>query len=339
VLTHYGLRFTFCAEIFLIDAPLNVASTVMRREFSTIGIVGTFIRDTIIPLSGPPVESIGGLYHTSAYLALLLGKENRVRLVCNMGEDFYENVCATLGRFSNFELSFVKRLSMANTQVRLIYRSSETRDEITSEPMPPVLVEDIAPLVDCDVVLINLITGRDIELAAVRALRQQTRALIYLDLHSLALGIDANGKRYYREVPTWRRWIESVDVLQVNEREAATLAGHGVLSLPELETFARRVVDEGLRICHITLASRGSLLVYRDGNAVRSLHCPPQKISQVIDIIGCGDAFGAAFITDYLSSKDPASAAHFANRIAGLNCTFMGSLTIERFHQYIEPHL
>jgi len=326
-------------EILLGDAPLNAASTVLRREFSTIGIVGTFIRDTIVPLSGPPVESIGGLYHTSAYLAHLLGEENRVRPVCNLGEDFYGTVCATLGRFSNFELSFVKRLPMANTQVRLIYRSPETRDEITTEPMPPVLAEDIAPLVDCDVVLINLITGRDIELSAVRALRQQTRAFIYLDLHSLALGIDANGKRYYREVPTWRQWIESVDVLQVNEREAATLAGHDELSLLDLEIFARRVVDDGLRICHITLASRGSLLVYRDGSTVRSLHCPPMKISQVIDIIGCGDAFGAAFITDYLSSKDPASAAHFANRIAGLNCTFMGSLTTGRFHQYIEPHL
>ena len=321
------------------DAHLNAASTVQRSEFSTIGIVGTFIRDTIIPLSGPPVESVGGLYHTSAYLAHLLGKENRVCPVCNLGEDFYGNVYATLGRFSNFELSFVKRLPMANTQVRLIYRGPETRDEITSKPMPPVGVDDIAPLIDCDVVLINLITGRDIELVALRALRQQTHALIYLDLHSLALGINANGKRYYREVPTWRQWIESVDVLQVNEREAATLAGRDELSLPEMESFARRVVDEGLRICHITLASRGSLLVYRDGNAMRSLHCPPQKISQVVDIIGCGDAFGAAFIADYLKTKDPASAAHFANRIAGLNCTFMGSLTTERFHQFIEPHL
>lgn len=318
---------------------MNKSSTMGKSGDCTIGVVGTFIRDTIVPLSGPPVESIGGLYHTSAYLAHLLGNGKQVRPVCNVGEDFYDAVCAALGRFSNVELSFVKCLPVANTQVRLIYRGPESRDEITSAPMPPVGTGDISALADCDIVLINLITGRDLELAAVRALREQTRALIYLDLHSLALGIDANGKRYYREVPAWRQWIEAIDVLQVNEREAATLAGHDELSLPEIENFARRLVGDGLSICNVTLASRGSLLVYREGGVARAVSCPPQKISKVVDIIGCGDAFGAAFVAEYLLTMDPASAAHFANHIAGLNCTFLGSLTPEHFHRYIEPHL
>jgi adenosine kinase len=304
-----------------------------------IGIVGTFIRDTIVPLSGPPVESIGGLYHTSAYLAHLLGNGHFVRPVCNLGDDFYDTVSSALGSFANFELSFIKRVPMANTQVRLIYRGPETRDEITSEPMPAVVADDLAPLADCDAVLINLITGRDIELSAVRALRERSRALVYLDLHSLALGIDANGKRYYREVPAWRQWVDSVDALQVNEREAATLAGHDELTLPEIETFARRVIDDGLRICNVTLASRGSLLAYRDSGTVRTVHCQPQKLSEVVDIIGCGDAFGAAFVADYLATQDAEHAAHYANHIAGLNCTFMGSLTSQRFSQFIEPHL
>jgi len=321
------------------DMGMNAPLTLQQQEPATIGVVGTFIRDTIIPLSGAPVESIGGLYHTSAYLAHLLPGDRRVRLVCKLGEDYYDTVCAALGSFSNFELRFVQRLAIPNTQVRLIYRSSETRDEITSAPMPPVTAAEISPLTDCDVVLINLITGRDIELAALRALRRQTRALIYLDLHSLALGIDANGKRYYREVPAWRQWIAAVDVLQVNEREAATLAGHTGVSAPDIESFARRLVDEGLRICHVTLASRGSLLVYRDGGAIHTVQCPPLAVAHAVDIIGCGDAFGAAFVADYLVTKDPERAAHFANRIAGLNCTFMGSLTKLRFHQYIEPHL
>jgi sugar/nucleoside kinase (ribokinase family) len=130
-----------------------------------------------------------------------------------------------------------------------------------------------------------------------------------------------------------------VDVLQVNEREAATLAGSEALGAPELETFARRVVQEGPSICNITLASRGSLLVYRDGDAVRAVQCTPLPIARVIDIIGCGDAFGAAFVADYLLAKDPVRAAHFANRIAGLNCTFMGSLTRRSFYQHIKPHL
>ena len=317
-----------------------MSKLVIRNKPSRIGIVGTFIRDTIVPMSGETVESIGGLYHTSAYLAHLLGDGQRVRPVCNLGEDFFDTVYHALGNFPNFELSFIKRLPMANTQVRLIYRSRETRDEITSAPMPPLTEEEIAPLVDCEAVLINLITGRDIELAALRALRRRSRALIYLDLHSLALGIDVHGKRYYREVPAWRQWFEAMDILQINEREAATLAGlDDEVTTKQFEAFGRQMVSDGLGICNITLASRGSLLVYRDGNSVHTLHCPPYQVSPVVDIIGCGDAFGAAFVAKYLVERDAVKAAHFANCIAGLNCTFMGSLTPERFRHYIEPHL
>jgi sugar/nucleoside kinase (ribokinase family) len=318
----------------------------MAAKRRTIGIVGTFIRDTIVPLSGEPVESIGGLYHTSAYLAQLsLGKQE-VRVVCNLGDDFYDVVCDALGRFSNFRLHAVKRIPMINTQVRLIYRSPETRDEITSAPVPPITETEIGPLLDCDAVLINLITGRDIELSALQALRERSRkngTLIYLDLHSLVLGIDAKGKRYYRNVSAWRQWLGAVDIVQMNEREAATVAGFDdTFDLKDLEALGRQIVDAGqggMSICNITLGSNGSLLIYRDGGNIRRVHCPPQPISNVVDIIGCGDAFGAAFITSYVENRDPAAAARFANRVAGLNCTFMGSLTAQRFEQYLRPYL
>lgn len=314
--------------------------TTGMRPFK-VGIVGTFIRDTIVPLSGEKVESIGGLYHTSAYLAHLLDEGAlRVRPLCHVGADFYDTVCEALDRFPGFELTYVKRLPMANTRVRLIYRSRDTRDEITSAPMPPVTKDEIPVLNECDAVLINLITGIDIEVSALRSLRQRSQALIYLDLHSLALGIDTNGKRYYRAVPAWRQWIEAIDILQVNEREAATLAGLGDhFTVEQLESFARQIVEEGLSICNITLAAQGSLLVYREGSAARVVYCPALEVSPTVDIIGCGDAFGAAFVAKYLAEGDAARAAYFANRVAGLNCTFMGSLTAERFRHHIEPHL
>jgi len=318
----------------------------MTDKRRAIGIVGTFIRDTIVPLSGEPVESIGGLYHTSAYLAHLSPGKREVRVVCNLGEDFYGVVCDALGRFHNFRLHEVKRIPMANTQVQLVYRGLETRDEITSAPMPPITETEVDSLLDCEAVLINLITGQDIELSALQALRERSRkngTLIYLDLHSLVLGIDAKGKRYYRNAPAWRQWFEAVDIVQMNEREAATVAGFDdTFDLKDLEALGRQIVDAGqggMSMCHITLGSNGSLLIYRDGENIRRVHCPPQPISSVVDIIGCGDAFGAAFITSYLANREPVAAARFANRVAGLNCTFMGSLTTQRFEKYIRPYL
>jgi sugar/nucleoside kinase (ribokinase family) len=317
-----------------------------------IGVIGTFIRDTIVTLDGRKVESIGGLYHTLAYLAYLTEARTVIQPLCYIGEDFYPIVHKVFAGFgSKIHFNSVHRVAQPNTQVKLIYRSPETRDEVTTPPMPPLTAAEVAELAGCDAVLVNLITGEDIHFEALLALRKlSNQPLIYLDLHSLALGIDASGKRYYREIPHGQDWLAACDILQMNEREAVTLAGWPapVGATPatevsftpnELLDFGKQLVNERLLACHITLGSAGSLLIYRNRGSVHYEHCPPQPISQAVDIIGCGDAFGAAFLTHFIKANDFAAAAHFANKIAGLNCSFMGSLTPQAYRQFVEPYL
>jgi sugar/nucleoside kinase (ribokinase family) len=313
-----------------------------------IGVIGTFIRDTIVALDGRVVESIGGLYHTLAYMAYLADADTLIQPLCHIGEDLYGAVREAFKRFgAKIRFDTIHRASQPNTQVKLIYRTQETRDEVTTPPMPPITAAEIAEFAGFDAVLVNLITGEDITLEALGALRKSSNSperafepLIYLDLHSLALGIDASGKRYYREIPNWREWVAASDILQMNEREAATLAGWGErCTRGELLDFGRHLVSERLLACHITLASEGSLLFYRNHGRIDQEHCPPQMIPQVVDIIGCGDAFGAAFLTHFMKTKNFSAAAHFANKIAGLNCTFMGSLTPKAYQQFVEPHI
>lgn len=309
-----------------------------------IGVIGTFIRDTIITLEGKKVESIGGLYHSMAYLAHLADADMEIQPLCHAGEDFYETVQKSLTQF-NKKILFhsLYRLRQANTQVKLTYLTSETREEVTSTTMPPITADEIAALAGCEAVLVNLISGDDITLAAIKNLRKLTPSpLIYLDLHSLALGIDKNGKRYYRDIPEGAEWIGACDLLQLNEREAATLAGSpgdDRVAYDELVNLGRQLVAERLRGCHITLGSAGSLLFYRQNEVVRHEHVPAARIGPVVDIIGCGDAFGAAFLTQFLRTQNFSAATQFANHVAGLNATFMGSLTPEIFEGWIKPQL
>jgi sugar/nucleoside kinase (ribokinase family) len=299
-----------------------------------IGVIGTFIRDTIVTLDGRQVESIGGLYHTTAYLACLAEADTFVQPLCHVGEDFHETVRDALKRFSaNILFDSLLRVPQPNTQVTLTYRTRETRDEVTSTTMPPITAAEIAAVAECDAVLVNLISGDDVTLEALAGLRKSRPSpLIYLDLHSLALGIDATGRRYYRAIPDWREWLTACHILQVNEREAATLAGcQEQFTREELLSFGKYLAGELVTACHITLGSNGSLLFYRQGEDVRCEHCPPYEVPQVVDIIGCGDAFGAAFLVHFLRKQDFSAATHFANKVAGLNCTFMGSLTPEIF--------
>jgi len=308
-----------------------------------IGVIGTFIRDTIITLDGRRVESIGGLYHTMAYLAHVVDDNTEIQPLCHVGEDFYDAICDTLARFKkNITFDSLHRISQPNTQVKLIYRTPETRDEMTSQTMPPITTGEIAALAACNSILVNLISGDDITLEALKNLRKLTPCpLIYLDLHSLALGIDAAGKRFYRGIPDWPEWVAACDILQMNEREAAVLMGlDGRVTYEDLVKLGRRLVTEKLPACHITLGSAGSLLFYCNAeNEIGYEHCPSTKVSQVIDIIGCGDAFGAAFLAHFVRTKNFSTATHFANKVAGLNCTFMGSLTPEIFQKVIKPQL
>ncbi|MGH7450466.1 MAG: carbohydrate kinase family protein [bacterium] len=307
-----------------------------------IGVIGTFIRDTIVTLDGRKVESIGGLYHTMAYLACLVEVDTFVQPLCNGGDDFYETVRDTLKRFSaNILFDSMRRVSQPNTQVTLTYRSRETRDEVTSAPMSPITAAEIAAVAECNAVLVNLISGNDVTLEALTGLRKSRHSpLIYLDLHSLALGIDTTGKRYYRAIPNWREWLAACNILQMNEREAATLAGcQEQFTREELLSFGKYLASELVTACHITLGSNGSLLFYRHDGDVRYEHCQPYEVPQVVDIIGCGDAFGAAFLAHFLRANDFSAAAHFANKVAGLNCTFMGSLTPEIFQEAVKPQL
>ena len=309
-----------------------------------IGVIGTFIRDTIFTLDGKTVECIGGLYHSMAYLAHLVDADTEIQPLCHVGEDFYETIQKTLAQF-NKKIIFnsLYRVRQANTQVKLTYLTPETREEITSPTMLPITAAETAVLARCDAVLANLISGDDMTLAALKTLRELTPSpLIYLDLHSLALGIDENGRRYYRDVPDGPEWVAACDILQLNEREAATLAGSSGkahVAYDELVKLGRRLVAEKLRGCHITLGSAGSLLFYRQNEKVHHEHVPPANVPSVVDIIGCGDAFGAAFLTQFLKTKNFSTATHFANHVAGLNGTFMGSLTPEIFQKVIKPQI
>ncbi len=305
-----------------------------------IAAIGTFIRDTIITLAQQEVQSIGGLYHSCAFLASLTQPPTVILPCCRIGNDFHDTVVAALARFGpHLRFELMQRVTQRNTRVTLVYRSAETRDESTSPPMPALGRDELAATKDCSAVLVNLITGRDVELPALQWLKAQSpRPLIYLDVHSLALGIAPGGGRYYREIPQAEGWMHAADILQMNEKEAATLLGHGGGDA-DLLAFGEQVVASGPAICHITLGSRGSLLCYRARGAIQREFIQPEVPVKAVDIIGCGDAFGAAFLVHYLKHQEVPAATRFANRVAALNTTFLGSLTPDLFRSHVRPHL
>ncbi len=136
-----------------------------------IGVLGTFNRDRIFPWKGAESSSIGGIFFTVSYLASLFDTATELCPVCYVGNDFAEELNRQLRPYPNISLDGLHPCDRDHVQVKLIYNSPQDRDEITTPLMPPLQWHHLQPLVDADVVLVNLISGADVELAALQRRR------------------------------------------------------------------------------------------------------------------------------------------------------------------------
>jgi sugar/nucleoside kinase (ribokinase family) len=60
------------------------------------------------------------------------------------------------------------------------------------------------------------------------------------------------------------------------------------------------------------------------------------SLGTTVDATGCGDVFGAAFLYQYLKSKDSFFAAEFANNTAALTATFKGTMQLDGLRSNLE---
>jgi adenosine kinase len=193
--------------------------------------------------------------------------------------------------------------------------------------------EQIEPFLDSDAFLINFISGDDISLETFQNIRDHSEAPIYLDVHNLCLGIDDQGYRFHRAPGQWKDWMRPADVVQMNEVEACLLSGRVMENETDFIAFGRKILDLGPSVFIATRGRLGSVTVYRDRDVSRVFSCPPQPVDRVIDTTGCGDAFAAGFLTDYLISRNPEAATRLAGWTAGVNCALAGLAEVGRFRE------
>lgn len=103
--------------------------------------------------------------------------------------------------------------------------------------------------------------------------------------------------------------VDAIDLLIVNEHEAALTAGHDGAPEQLAETITRRIPD-----VLITLGAEGSLLVRRGADPVR-VRAP--KVSAV-DTTGAGDTFCGAYAAAKVEGLDETAALRLASAAAAL---------------------
>lgn len=301
-----------------------------------IGVIGTFIKDHIFLTNGTEVNSFGGIFYTVSILGNLVSEQDEIYPVCHIGEDIYDDIITRLSEYQSVKTTGIRKVAQNNTAVRLVYKAAEKRDEFLSNRMPPLNLDHILGIGEMDTWLVNFITGFEMSLETFQQFRQQTSGLILMDFHSLSLDINGDGLRILRKLPNWEQWIHGVDILQMNEAEANSLINHNNLSEHNLNDFGNRVIGNNIKICHITLGSKGSVLFSKEDNQKRNQKIPAYPVEEVVDVTGCGDAFAAGFLVHYFNHKNILAATQYANAIAGVNCTIRGTEELFKLKKFLD---
>ncbi len=300
-----------------------------------IGIIGLINHDTIYMAGGRRIQDLGGILYNTTVMADLVDEGDALYPISRIGADCFDAMRAILDPRPAVSTRGISLSPAGTSRNRIRYDEDLEKIEQLTNHVGSITLEQIEPFLDLDALLVNFIVGDDVTLETMKAVRGSASGLLYLDVHNLCLGIDAEGYRRRRAPGNWQRWIEMFDVVQMNEVEARLLAGsdHEVAAggpggpleaKDDFIAFGTSVISLGPSVCVITRGALGPVTVYRKDGEPKAFAIPSEPVRDVIDTTGCGDAFAAGFVTEFAASKDPVGATRLANRVASVNCTVAG---------------
>ncbi|RMF54608.1 MAG: carbohydrate kinase family protein [Calditrichaeota bacterium] len=297
-----------------------------------ITIIGTINKDLILPFHDTPIESFGGIFYDVSILSQLLSENDEIYPISFVGEDISGTIDAVLQKMPNVRREGLITLPQKNHKVILEYTSPQRRREKSLFQFPPLEWKHIEPfLADSDMVIVNLISGWDIELKTMQKISEKVRNRLYLDLHYLVMDIDNLGRRSPRKPEAIEEWLKSARFVQMNETEYRIIS-EGYRN--EVDFFQSCFNED--QILLITRASKGMLLLYERDGMIAHKTLPAFKIQKVVDTTGCGDAFGAGFVVEYIRSGDFSAAVEYAQLVAAANARLRGTNEMHRLQETME---
>jgi hypothetical protein len=268
-------------------------------------VIGHSVEDHIISDQNEIVKPGGIYYSVSALTSIAPGNEI---FLCTFAEkENYPLFSDVYDKCAPDFITFIDSIP----KVYLTIHGTKERDERYNNVIRNLDIP-YERLKEFDGILINMITGFDIDLDQLKRIRQNFQGTIYLDVHTFSRGIGHHGHRGFRKIEHFNEWAPCIDIIQVNEHEAKTIT-----PFDEEDAVAREILSLGTKQLIITKGEAGAKLFYLQNNELNFISQSTSKVESV-NKIGLGDVFGAAYFYNYIKSGNLFVSLGAAVNAAGL---------------------
>lgn len=156
----------------------------------------------------------------------------------------------------------------------------------------------------------------------------ESRQCIHAFLDAMPSGslkvFDINIRQHYYSEELIRASLEKADVLKINDEELELISGmFGCAGSGQIETCRKLLSDFGLKLVILTCGTAGSHVVSAD----RALFRETPKVD-VVDTVGAGDSFTAAFCAALLKGRSLEEAHEAAVKVSAYVCTCNGAMPV-----------
>lgn len=273
-------------------------------------VIGHSVVD-YINSSGAVIQQPGGIHYSALTLSLIKKDNDEIFLCTSMQKSFEHLFEETYKKLNEKYIRYVDAIPEVHLDIFDKCERGEHYKNITKK-----LKISFDDLKSYDGILINMITGFDIDLEQMIEIRKNYNGPIYFDVHTFSRGLSPDGKREFRKTPEFDKWAALLDIIQVNQTELLTISEYE--SEPEI---VKHILELGVKYLVVTKEKQGARVYFNRKGDINSIFYSSLKVKSK-NKVGCGDVFGASFFYNYLLINKINKALELANITAGITASY-----------------
>ncbi|MBQ6044970.1 MAG: carbohydrate kinase [Bacteroidales bacterium] len=265
----------------------------------------------------PSGKALGGAPANFAYHASRLGEEGWA--VSAVGDDALG--CEILDLVASKGLNSI--ISVTDKPTGTVQVSLDARGVPTYNIMEDVAWDNIPFTTEMEALagradavcfgsLVQRMNSRETVLRFIKAMRPDALKVF-----------DINLRQHYYSYEVLEESLQLSDILKINDEEIRTVAGMFGLGDDDVVACRTLMARYGLRLVIMTRGADGSEVITAD-------EVIPQGTGdvEVVDTVGAGDSFTAAFVVAYLRGDSLADAQRLASETASYVCSRKGAMPV-----------